>query len=365
MSFNGTLLTEQDNLYHYKAYIETLLNYSHKDGETKLIPQGWTNGVLNVTPQLATAVADTDIIRNNAGDPHVNFVKLEELTKNLQLKRWFTFIVKPHVPVLRTGAFLVPNTSMKVELHLNPNTVYLYGTPNKGGLNTKKFPTVRNDDIKVTMIVSKMTLNASVYARLQAERSAGKIVKYPVVRSAMRTFSIPTGYTSWEQDNVFLGKLPDRVVIGLVHSTAFNGAVDRYPFAFERFGLVRIRQLVNSEEYPYRTLELSTTANNQHSKDMVGYHRLLHAVGAFREGREPMIKPEEWGYGKTCNLFMFNNVPSGYADDPQHRNPQQTGNVKYELHFDAATTHNITVIIFSEYENTLEVDSMGGLQYQL
>ena len=38
---NGTLISPQTDTYHYKAYLETLLNYSRQDGETVLKPQGW------------------------------------------------------------------------------------------------------------------------------------------------------------------------------------------------------------------------------------------------------------------------------------------------------------------------------------
>ena len=44
------------------------------------------------------------------------------------------------------------------------------GTPNKGTLNAKKFLTIHNDDIKVTLLMRKVTLNASVYVRLEKER---------------------------------------------------------------------------------------------------------------------------------------------------------------------------------------------------
>ena len=37
---NGTLISPQTDTYHYKAYIETLLNYNRDDGETVLKPQG-------------------------------------------------------------------------------------------------------------------------------------------------------------------------------------------------------------------------------------------------------------------------------------------------------------------------------------
>ena len=36
MSMNGVLMTEQSNTYHYKAYLETLLNYNREEGASKL-----------------------------------------------------------------------------------------------------------------------------------------------------------------------------------------------------------------------------------------------------------------------------------------------------------------------------------------
>ena len=42
---NGTLISPQTDTYHYKAIIETLLNYDREDGETVLKPQGWYNNI--------------------------------------------------------------------------------------------------------------------------------------------------------------------------------------------------------------------------------------------------------------------------------------------------------------------------------
>ena len=35
-----------------------------------------------------------------------------------------------------------------------------------------------------------------------------------------------------------------------------------------------------------------------------------------------MLLPGDWGQGKNCTLFMFNNAP-GDADDPTNRNPKE------------------------------------------
>ena len=359
MSMNGVLMTEQSNTYHYRAYLETLLNYNREEGATKLAPQGWVNQ-LNVIAEMGTTGANSDT--PTAADWNGN-VELRALTSRLLSENWHTFIIRPHLPTLKTGKCLVPGVQLDFELFLNPNSVYLMGTPNKGTLNEKKFPAIHNDDIKVTLLMRKVTLNASVYVRLQKERQLGKkIVRYPVVRSEIRTFSFDGRTTQWEQDSVFVGRFPDRVIVGLLHSNAFNGDLQRYPFAFEKFGVTQVRQSLNGEEYPYRTLELT---GNQAYEDLLGYDRFLQAMGSYNEDKIPMLLPSDWGQGNNCTLFMFNNVASGKADDPQYRNPRQSGNVRLVIDFRAAVNHNITVLVWSEYENMYEINHLGGIKYNI
>ena len=167
----------------------------------------------------------------------------------------------------------------------------------------------------------KVTLNASVYVRLQKEKQLSKrIVRYPLVRSEICTFSFDGRTTKWEQDKVFVGRFPDRVIVGLLHSNAFNGDLQRYPYAFQKFGVTQVRQSLNGEEYPYRTLELT---GDQAYEDLLGYDWFLQAMGAYNEHKTPMLLPSDWGQGNNCTLCTFNNVPSGKADDPSIATPGQ------------------------------------------
>ena len=43
LTLNGSLITPQGNNYHHLAMLQTLVEYSRVDGETKLVPQGWVN----------------------------------------------------------------------------------------------------------------------------------------------------------------------------------------------------------------------------------------------------------------------------------------------------------------------------------
>ena len=53
---NGTLLTEQVDMYHPKAYLQTLLNYDRDDGGTILQPIGWRNEIDSPVTYTATTV---------------------------------------------------------------------------------------------------------------------------------------------------------------------------------------------------------------------------------------------------------------------------------------------------------------------
>ena len=182
VSFNGVLMTEQSNAYHQKAYLETLQNFNRQEGETTLAAQGWVNE-LNVLEELTPTNAGT----NDKPNPNNWSGKtgLKALTSRLLGKAYHTFIIKPHIAVFKTGKCLVPNVQIDLELYLNDSNMFLFGTPDTTTTVNKKIPTLGDNDLFVTLWMKKVTLNASVYARLQKERSLSKTKKvcYPVVRS--------------------------------------------------------------------------------------------------------------------------------------------------------------------------------------
>ena len=363
LKFNQVLMTQQTNQYHQDAYLKTLLNFSQEEGKTKLAAQGWVNQV-NPTAELIAAAANSDKLTEAEGKGA--FEALEEITKPLQLKRWATFVVKPNLTAFQTGKALVPGVQIDLDCYLNSNLIYLYGTPNKGTLTDKKFPYFTASDFKVELSMRKLTLNSSIYVKLAKERQLSKqAVPYPVVRSELRTLSIPSGSTFWEQDNIFLNRLPDRNIVALVHTDGFNGKINRSCFAYEKFKLAEIIQTVEGEEYPYKTLKLSNVNDQESGTDLLGYDRFLTASEGYYKDGSPMVQPGDWGHGKNCTLFMFNNVPSGKADNAEYRNPRQSGNVRLQLLFSAATTNNITVMVWSEYENVFEINNLGGVKYNI
>jgi len=151
------------------------------------------------------------------------------------------------------------------------------------------------------------------------------------------------------------------VIIGMVASTAFNGMVTQDPFAFQKFGLSSIKQLLRGEEYPYKTLEM---VHDNGTKDLRGYFRYLQATGSLCRHKGNMVRAADWGHGKNCTLFVFDNAANGCLDSAV-LNPKQSGELRLVLNFGANPAVNITVIVYGEFENLLEIDRNKAVLYDI
>ena len=353
---NGMLLSPQTDTYAYKAYIETLLNYTKQEGATLLAPQGWVNQV-NVPAKLAsTNEADDDkpTTANWLYNSPANAIKT--FAKKFHNKTEVSLVFRPAMELFYAPRLLIPQVEMKFQFSFHSQDFFLFGTK----MTNKKEIVLKSSNLKMEFHCCRVGLNPSVRQNLLTQRLTRNTMT-PMVRSEIRSYTFAGDTTRFQQDKIFAGRIPDRVVVGLVESTAFNGSLQMYPFAFQKFGVTRIRQVISGEGYPSEALELNGTDS---AKDLVGYFHLLQASGAVANSRELMITPEDWGYNKTCNLYMWCNVPSGNADGPR-MNPRQAGDLRIDIDFTAAPGKNITVLVWGEFEATLQIDPKGAGEYNI
>ena len=247
---NGTLISPQTDTYHYKAYLETLLNYDRLDGETVLKPQGWYNSI-DLPAILTPNNVDTAA---NAGAGHNDFQRLlanqlanvklkkEEQANYMEVKT-HVLRFRPHIEVFHLNKFLVPFVKIRIQMHFNQPDLFLNGVALHGRLTAP--------DVKVKLYLCQVRINPSVYRELMQTMDSGKVVSYATVRSEIRTFNMQGDQQHFESSNPFQNRIPNLVIVALVASTAFNGTVTQVPFAFQKFGLSSIKQLVRGEEYPY------------------------------------------------------------------------------------------------------------------
>ena len=356
---NGTLTAEQTDTYAYKAYLETILNYGTEDEETVLKPQGYYSALDHPGSDLSANQIDRDT-------PHANYEALSVERKKavnglLDIKDRITdgktiqLFGLPHVEVFNSGRLLIPGVDLKMRFTLNDPKFFMNGLA-AVATNVR----LQAGDLKMKFYACMVKVRSDIYNEIAVARlKNNKDVFYPAVRSEIRTYTLQNNHTNFEATDVFNGRVPDRVVVGLVYQDAFSGNYAYNPFNFPKFQVTSIKQMVEGEEYPYQALELNED-NGQ--LDMAGYHKLLSAnCSAFR-GR-CMIKPEHWGHDHHTTLYMWDNVASGCADSVQ-LNPKQEGHVKISL-IKEAVNSLVTVIIYGEFENMMQIKPTGSTQYDI
>ena len=307
-------LEPQTDHYHYKAFFETILNNSRNDGETTLHPQGWYND-FDLPALLPANVVDKT--HNDCKELTETQKRGIAAMKNLGLQ----FTGGKFYTMFHTGKLLVPMQEVSIKMYFNDPSVFMLSAAATDDAAIKA-KALSDDAIKITLNLCQVTVAPSLYRQITATRTRSTAM-YPLHASKIRTFSMADGLTDFDQDQLFTNRVPVRVIVGLLHNSAFNGAYRRSPFAFEKFGLTLIRMTIKGEEYPYKNaLEL---IHNDGSKDNFGYKRFLEAVAAYQTGEGSMVLPEMWGQTVRLDddadavvnasgnvmLFAFNFTPDG------------------------------------------------------
>ena len=354
---NGTLISPQTDNYHHKAFIDTVIHNDRDDGETILKTGGWFNGL------TCRDASGTALTANQLNPAHDDFKALSQDEQN-----WVKSIkpfnggakevlrFKPYLEVFQLSKLLVPGVQIQIQMYLNSREIW--SQKHGGGRHIRD---ITADDLKITLFLNQNKVLPSVYRGLlnQFQKSSSKKAVYPTTRSEIRTFNHPNDSVYFEANNIFHNQRPNRVIVALLDQTAFNGSETKYAFGYKTFNITSIKQLVQGEEYPYRVLELDHQSSSQ---DLRGYHQFLQATECLTKRKGNMVRAEGWGRNKGCTLFVFNNAPSESLSSSV-LNPPQTGEVKIVIRFGANPGVNLTVLVYGEFENLLEIDGNRTVLY--
>ena len=357
---NGTLISPQTDTYHLKAFIETILNNDRDDGKTILTPEGWYN-TLSVPDD-----GDADEYTANMFDtttPHAHYTALSDERKTLVRSR-LQFLdgnrvamrFRPYLEVFHLSKLLVPGVQIQIDMYFNNPDLWSIRWAGADALR------LTQADVDVRLFLAQVRVTPSVYRELMDDmKSGGKVAAYPTVRGEIRTYSHLNDNRHFECNNPFHNQIPNRLVVALMKQDAFNGDIAHNPFTFKTFNVSTIKQLIRGEEYPYETLELQHDGT---SKDQRGYFRFLEATGCLCRRKGNMVLKDDWGHGKRCTLFVFDNTANGCLDSPV-LNPKQSGELRLVIDFGANPGKNLTILVYGEFENLMEINGARIVTYDV
>ena len=317
------LLYNSGRMYPYKAYIETILDYTEDKGnrlQTEMYYKDSPGSLESYNVNEKTAV--------NAG--------LLERYERIRGSKWCDMIGRLHGDLCQLDRLLLNGVSIGIKLQPASMAFHLMS----GSANTSVYK-VELDSI--TLKVAKVQVENEIFSAHSNILSRGLTAKYPVNKTELSTYVVSKGSTLWTQTDVFQNRIPTILVIGLVSSQAYQGDFTKNPFGFHGYNLKALTVTKDGQIHPFRPI------------------RTNFNTGECTEAYNLLFKDNTVGSGITLADFKHGTALYIYRTDDQFYdfNCQPTskqGNISIEGDFHDPLPENVNVIIYAQFNGLIEID---------
>ena len=334
----GQVITDKESLYHYRAFIETLLSYNGETLQMRESVAGWS---LDKTPgKLDTLLLAT---AQNA-TPNPAFVERAKWCAN---SKTMELVGRPHADVFHQDLDIPPGCDIHMKLTRNPTSLCIMAAEDA---------TYKVAITAATLYVKSKRVSTEL---VQAHRTMllKTPLRIPYTKVEMKTFEISAGVTSHSLSNIFSGHVtcPKRMIVGLIENARRSGKNNLNPFLFKNHNLSEISVKVGATAVPRNALRMNFADPRGSSR---AYLSVLNALGKDIGNNSNVLTPELWQ--SAYNLYAFKLVP-GPIDNGPVITPMQSTNISLQLSFSAATTEVLTLLVFSESTGLYEIDMLNRL----
>lgn len=321
---NQKLVSPQNNTYAYRSYIETLLNYDDGAKMSHLTCGLWYDDTPGHMDDCET---------NNTG-----LGKRKTFIKN---SNTVDMIGHLHVDFFNQEKFLLNGVEMRLRMIRSRDSFCLMS-------KTEKY---KVEILEANLLVRRNKINPSVLLAHSKTLESGS-AKYPIVRVETKAVTIPSGISQKSIDNIFLGQLPKRVIIGLVSNKAFNGDFKSNPYNFQNYNVNFFSLYIDGVQIPSKPLQPDYTEGKETS--ILAYHTLFSGTGIQFLNMGNSVSRSEFSKG-YC-LMAFDLTPDLSANATSHWNLIRHGSLRIELGFAEALTETVNCIVYAEFDNVIEID---------
>ena len=239
ISLNDTQITSSNNTYPYRAYLETLLSYGPDAKGSQLSSSMYYKDTAGSMDEIAALADDV---------PNKRLKARTLLTKG---NRMVDMVGTIHSDLFFQDKYLLNNSNLRVRLVRSKDSFCLMGAEDA---------TFKVKIHECKLIVRKIRLSPSVFLA-HAKALEMRNAKYPIRRGICKTFTVPRGNLDANQENLFSGQLPTRIVIGCVDNNSFNGAFHKNPFNFKHLNLTQLKLYLDGQQQSLKPIEPNFPAN--------------------------------------------------------------------------------------------------------
>ena len=340
-----TLVEIGSSHYAYKAYLLNLLNYG-EDAKESWLQSGlfykdeagqFDNCSIAKTKDIElkaeSFTTSTTTTTNNLSIPiPFNPGYIDRRQQFVDGKGILKLIIPLHLDLLHSNRFLINHMGIFFEFERNKDTFVLMG----------------DDGFKICIKKASIRVRkCQIHERVKlAHISALQIspLKYPLRQNRVIVSTIDSGSMEYTISHMN-GKIPNKILCGLVLDSAYNGALKENPFHFQAFNLSNVTLIVNNDT---RVIKIDPKKNDF----IEGYHSINESLNLYGQMGNGIRKSE---YLKGNCLFCFNLNPDKGCEEQY--NILKEGSISIILNFSENVDKKLKLIVLMEHDNQLKINN--------
>ena len=213
---------------------------------------------------------------------------------------------------------------------------------------------------KYKVVISEVILKAAMIGihpdilKSHARALEDKPALYPLLKTEVKTFAVGKGQYNVNLDDIYQGKIPNRLILGMVSAEAYAGDLTKNPFNFKHYNFDFMCLYVNGQSVPSKALQPKFSSNNY----IEAYQSLF--TGMEIDGKDAGLGCNRVDYGKGYTLVVFDL--SSEVTDAAVQTVKKQGNLQLEIRFASALPEAINVILYANFPREIKIDQARSIQ---
>ena len=314
----------------YRAMFDTLLNFGPPALESQFQSQLFykdTGGAMDSASEDATEI--------NQG--FVNRQKLTGLSQSVDMEG------PVYADLMQMDRYLLKGYELRLKFHQSSDPFRLITKAEK-----PDFKVVLQDVIfKACMVTVSPEVIMAHAATLMKSPAL-----YPYIRTELKAFAVPKG----SYHDLYLGNIPNCVVIAMVTGATYSGSYSLNPFNFQPFLCNFLSVSIDGMSVPGKPLTPKFSKDKGHNY-ITAYQSLF--AGLKKEDLDEGIYTNRLDYGQGYTIYVYDL--GAHMDELNFQPALKKGNLKLETRFEKPLNETINILVYANFPSLMRIDQTRNI----